>query len=88
MSGGENQRIKLVEELSKPTKGHTLYLLDEPTIGLHKLDVAKLIVVLKKLTDRGDSVILIENDADIIQHSDYNITMGPGAGENGGTVVG
>lgn len=87
LSGGESQRIKLVQELSKTPRGHTLYVLDEPTIGLHNNDVAKLLNVLHNLTSRGDSVIVIENDELLVKYSDHIIEMGPGAGEKGGKII-
>lgn len=87
LSGGESQRIKLVSELSAPARGHTLYILDEPTTGLHKNDVVKLIKILQQLVDRGNTVYLIEHDADIIANSDWIVEMGPGPGERGGKVV-
>lgn len=87
LSGGESQRIKLVSELSLKRTGHTLYILDEPTTGLHKLDVAKLLDTLHALVDMGHTVLLIEHDEDILKASDHIIEMGPGAGPKGGQVV-
>lgn len=87
LSGGESQRIKLVSELSSPRQGHTLYILDEPTTGLHKSDVARLLKVLRDLVARGNSVVLIEHDSDVIVQSDYVIELGPGPGKLGGKVV-
>lgn len=87
LSGGESQRIKLILELSKPPKKHSLYILDEPTIGLHRSDVAKLINSLHALCALGSTVIVIEHDKDMIQSADYIIEMGPGAGENGGNII-
>ncbi len=87
LSGGESQRIKLVSELSGTRKGHTLYVLDEPTTGLHKVDVARLISSLKALVALGNSVLLIEHDEDVIRNSDYLIEMGPGPGPQGGRVL-
>ncbi len=87
LSGGEAQRLKLVTELDSTAAGHTLYVLDEPSTGLHKLDVAKLIRTLRQLVAKGNSVIVIEHDEDIIAHADYIVEMGPGAGEQGGRIV-
>ena len=87
LSGGEAQRIKLVSELSRDQTGNFLYILDEPTTGLHKKDVALLIKTLKKLVELGNSVILIEHDLDVIKASDWIIEMGPFAGDQGGKVV-
>lgn len=87
LSGGESQRIKLVSELSSPRQGHTLYILDEPTTGLHKADVSRLVRVLKDLVARGNSVLLIEHDSDVILQSDYLIELGPGPGLEGGKVI-
>lgn len=87
LSGGESQRIKLVSELNLKRAGHTLYILDEPTTGLHKLDVAKLLDTLHALVDMGHTVLLIEHDEDILAAADHIIEMGPGAGPKGGKVV-
>ena len=87
LSGGEAQRVKLSAELARPDTGKTLYLLDEPTTGLHFDDLAKLLDVLQRLVDIGNSVVLIEHNLDIIKAADYLIDLGPEAGINGGQVV-
>jgi excinuclease ABC subunit A len=87
LSGGEAQRIKLALELSKRTIGHTLYILDEPTTGLHFEDIKMLLSVLHQLVDKGNSIIIIEHNIDVIKCSDYIIDLGPGGGEFGGNVI-
>jgi excinuclease ABC subunit A len=87
LSGGESQRLKLVTELSKRSVGHTLYILDEPSIGLHRQDVGRLLNALRTLVQAGNSVMLIEHDEDLIMGSDYLIELGPGPGEKGGKVI-
>lgn len=87
LSGGEAQRIKLAEQLSKRSTGKTLYILDEPTTGLHFDDVAKLLKVLDKLCDSGNTVIVIEHNLDVIKRADHIIDIGPDGGDMGGTVV-
>ena len=86
-SGGEAQRIKLATELSKRSTGKTVYILDEPTTGLHFADVHKLTEILRRLTDDGNTVIVIEHNLDVIKTADYIIDIGPEGGERGGTVV-
>ena len=87
LSGGEAQRVKLATELSKKSTGKTVYILDEPTTGLHSADVHKLIDVLSKLAESGNTLIIIEHNLDVIKTSDYVIDMGPEGGDGGGTVV-
>ena len=87
LSGGEAQRIKLATELSKRSTGHTIYILDEPTTGLHFADVHKLIDILHRLAEGGNTVVVIEHNLDVIKTADYIIDMGPEGGDRGGTVV-
>ena len=87
LSGGEAQRIKLATELSKRSTGKTIYILDEPTTGLHFEDVRKLIEILKRLTDGGNTVVVIEHNLDVIKTADYIIDMGPEGGDGGGTMI-
>ncbi len=87
LSGGEAQRVKLATELSRKATGKTLYILDEPTTGLHFDDINKLINVLKKLVDKGNSVLIIEHNLDVIKCADWIIDLGPGGGDQGGRIV-
>ena len=87
LSGGESQRVKLATELSKRDTGKTMYILDEPTTGLHFEDIRILMDVLQKLVDRGNTVVIIEHNLDVIKLADHLIDMGPEGGRNGGTVL-
>ena len=87
LSGGEAQRIKLATELSRRSTGKTVYILDEPTTGLHFADVHKLTEILQRLAEGGNTVIVIEHNLDVIKTADYIIDMGPEGGDGGGTVV-
>ena len=87
LSGGEAQRVKLATELSKRPTGKTVYILDEPTTGLHAADVQKLVEVLQKFVDSGNTVIVIEHNMDVIKTADHIIDLGPEGGDKGGTLV-
>ena len=87
LSGGEAQRIKLATELSKRSTGKTIYILDEPTTGLHFADVHKLVDILQRFTEDGNTVVVIEHNLDVIKTADYIIDLGPEGGDRGGTVV-
>ena len=87
LSGGEAQRVKLATELSKKSTGKTIYILDEPTTGLHTADVHRLIKVLERLVDAGNSVVVIEHNLDVIKTADYIIDLGPEGGDCGGEII-
>jgi excinuclease ABC subunit A len=88
LSGGEAQRVKLATELSRRSTGRTFYVLDEPTTGLHFADIHKLLDVLQRLVQTGNSVLVIEHNLDVIKTADYLIDLGPEGGDRGGTIVG
>ncbi|MHA1747354.1 MAG: ATP-binding cassette domain-containing protein, partial [Promethearchaeota archaeon] len=87
LSGGESQRIKIARELRKTSTGNTLYILDEPTVGLHAYDIKSLLAVLVKLVEKGNTVVIIEHNMDVIKSADYIIDLGPEGGEKGGRIV-
>jgi excinuclease ABC subunit A len=86
LSGGENQRVKLATELAKKDTGKTLFILDEPTTGLHFDDVNTLLTILNRLVEKGNTVLVIEHNIDVIKSADYVVDMGPEGGENGGQI--
>ena len=87
LSGGEAQRLKLATELSRRGTGKTIYVLDEPTTGLHFEDVRKLVLILRELSESGNTVVVIEHNLDVIKTADYIIDLGPEGGDGGGTVI-
>ena len=87
LSGGEAQRVKLASELHRRSNGKTFYILDEPTTGLHADDISRLLVVLQRLVENGDTVLVIEHNLDVIKTADYIIDLGPEGGDKGGTIV-
>jgi excinuclease ABC subunit A len=87
LSGGEAGRIKLAKELQKKATGKSVFILDEPTTGLHTHDISKLINILQRIVDNGDTVIVIEHNLDVIKVADYIIDLGPDGGDGGGTIV-
>ena len=87
LSGGEAQRVKLATELSRRSTGRTMYILDEPTTGLHTADVHKLVEILQRLTEGGNTVVVIEHNLDVIKTADYIIDLGPEGGEGGGEII-
>jgi len=87
LSGGEAQRIKLAKELSKRSTGRTIYILDEPTTGLHVHDVKKLLEVLQAFVQKGNTVVVIEHNMEVIKTADWIIDMGPEGGDNGGSLI-
>ena len=87
LSGGEAQRVKLATELSRKSTGKTMYILDEPTTGLHTADVHKLVYIIQRLTEGGNTVVVIEHNLDVIKTADYIIDLGPEGGNQGGEVI-
>ena len=87
LSGGEATRVKLAKELQKKLTGKSLFILDEPTTGLHQYDIKKLLTILNRIVDNGDTVLVIEHNLDVIKQADYIIDLGPEGGSGGGKVV-
>jgi excinuclease ABC subunit A len=87
LSGGEAQRVKLATELSRRATGRTVYILDEPTTGLHFADLEKLLLVLHRLTELGNTVVVIEHNLDVVKNADWIIDLGPDGGDKGGDVI-
>ncbi|MBS7348297.1 MAG: AAA family ATPase, partial [Muribaculaceae bacterium] len=87
LSGGENQRVKLATELAKRDTGKTLFILDEPTTGLHFEDIRVLLKIINKLADKGNTIIVIEHNLDIVRNADHVIDLGPGGGREGGRII-
>ena len=87
LSGGEAQRVKLASELHRRSTGRSLYILDEPTTGLHVDDISRLLIVLQRLVDNGDTVLVIEHNLDVIKAADYIVDLGPEGGDRGGTII-
>ncbi len=87
LSGGEAQRVKLAKALGKLKRGKTLYVLDEPTSGLHDHDVGKLLAILDRLVEAGNTVLVIEHNVDVLSYADYLIELGPGGGPDGGEII-
>lgn len=88
LSGGEAQRVKLASELHRRSTGKSFYILDEPTTGLHVDDISRLLIVLQRLVENGDTVLVIEHNLDVIKTADYIIDLGPEGGDKGGTILG
>ena len=88
LSGGEAGRVKLAKELQKKPTGKSLFILDEPTTGLHTDDIKKLLVILQRIVDNGDTVLVIEHNLDVIKVADHIIDLGPEGGDGGGTIIG
>ena len=87
LSGGESQRLKLGKELARRSSGRSLYVLDEPTSGLHFADIDQLLELLQRLTDAGNTLVIVEHNLEVIKNADYVIDLGPGAGRDGGRVI-